>query len=101
MHLCLGQKCGKEPAIHSLRQSFDDPENEAILLIDAKNAFNVLKRRTALENVLCPSLHIASQNSYCHPSHLYIERADILSHEGTTKGNPLAMALYMKSQCYP
>ena len=101
MHLCLGQKCGIEPAIHSLRQSFDDPENEAILLIDAKNAFNVLNRQTALENALCPSLHVASKNSYCHPSHLYIEWSTILSHEGTTQGNPLAMAMYMKSQCYP
>ena len=44
MQLCLGQKCGIEHAIHSLRHSFDDPKNEAILLIDARNAFNVLNR---------------------------------------------------------
>ena len=36
MQLCLGQKCGKEHAMLSLRRSFVDPENEAILLIDAK-----------------------------------------------------------------
>ena len=61
MQLCLGQKCVIEHAIHSLRHSFDDPENEAILLIDAKNEFNVLNRRTAIENVkaLCPSLDVA------------------------------------------
>ena len=96
MQLCLGQKCGIEHAIHSLRYSFDDPENEAILLIDAKNAFNVLKRRTALENVnaLCPSLHVALQNSDSHPSHLYIGKLTILSQEGTTQGDPLAMAMY-------
>ena len=96
MQLCLGQKCGTEHAIHSLRHSFDDPENEAILLIDAKNAFNVLNRRTALENVkaLCPSLHVALQNSYSHPSHLYIGKSTILSQEGTTQGDPLAMAMY-------
>ena len=72
MQLCLGQKCGIEHAIHLIHHSFDDPENEAILLIDANNAFNVLKRRTALEKVkaLCPSLHVALQNSYSHPSHL-------------------------------
>ena len=96
MQLCLGEKCGIEHAIHSLRHSFDDPENEAILLIDAKNAFNVLNKQTALENVkaLCPSLHVALQNSYSHPSHLYIGKSTILSQEGTTQGDPLAMAMY-------
>ena len=96
MQLCLGQKCGIEHAIHSLRYSFDDPENEAILLIDAKNAFNVINKRTAFENVkaLCPSLHVALQNSYSHPSHLYIGKLTILSQEGTTQGDPLAVAMY-------
>ena len=62
----------------------------------AKTAFNVLNRRTALENVkaLCPSLHVALQNSYSHPSHLYIVKLTILSQEGTTQGDPLAMAMY-------
>ena len=71
VQLCLGQKFEIE---HSLRHSFDDPEKEAIQLIDAKNAFNVLNRRTALENVkaLCPSLHVALQNSYSNPPQLYI-----------------------------
>ena len=96
MPLCLGQKCGIEHAIHSLLHSFDDPENEAILLIDAKNAINVINRQTALENVkaLCPSLHVALQNSYSHLSHLYIGKSTILSQEGTTKGDPLATAMY-------
>ena len=97
MQLCLGQKCGIEQAIHSIRHSFDHPENEAILLNDAKNAFNVINRRTALENVkaLCPSLHVALQNSYSHPSHLYIGETTILSQEGTTQGDLLAMAMYV------
>ena len=91
-----GQKRGREHAMKSLRQSFDDPDNEPILIIDAKNAFNVLNRQTALENVktLCPSLHVASQNSYSHPSHRYIGKSTILFQEGTTQGDPLAMAMY-------
>ena len=94
--LCLGQKCGVEHAIHSLHHSFDESENEAILLIDAKNSFNVVNRRTASENVkaLCPSLHVALQNPYSHPSHLYIAKSTILSQEGTIQCDPLAMAMY-------
>ena len=86
MQLRLGQKCKIKQAIHSLRHSFDDPENKAILLIDAKNAFNVISRQTALKNVnaLCPSLHVALQNSYSHPSHLYIVKSTILFPAGTT-----------------
>ena len=49
MQLCLGQKCGIEHAIHSLRRKFFDSGNEAIL-IDAKIALNVLNRRIALQN---------------------------------------------------
>ena len=96
IELCLGQNCGKEYAIHLLRHSFDDPENEAVLLIEAKNAFYVLNRRTALENLIafCPSLHVALKNFFNHPSHLYIGKSTIPSQEGTTQGNPLAMAMY-------
>ena len=44
LQLCLGQRCGIEHAIHSLREAFEQPETQAILLIDAKNAFNSLNR---------------------------------------------------------
>ena len=40
--LCLGQKCGMEHAIHSLRQQFETPEVQGISLIEAKNAFNLI-----------------------------------------------------------
>ena len=96
MQLHLGQKCGIEHAIHSLCHSYNDPEIESILLIDAKNAFNVLNRRTALENgrTLCQLLHDTLRKSYSHPSHLYTGKLIILSREGTTQGDPLAMAMY-------
>ena len=41
---CLGQKCGIEYAIHSLRNEFEKPEKDAILIIDAENAFTSLSR---------------------------------------------------------
>ena len=43
---------------------------------------------------LCPSLHVALQNSYSNPSHLYIGKLTILSQEGTTQADSLAMAMY-------
>ena len=58
--LCMSQKGGIEHAIHSLRaalNSLNSADPEAILLIDAKNAFNILNRNRALRNIekLCSS----------------------------------------------
>ena len=47
--VCLGQKCGIEYAIHSLRDKFQKPQTDVILLIDAENAFNLLKRELVLK----------------------------------------------------
>ena len=102
VQLCLCQKCGIEHAIKKLRHGFDDPENKANLLIDAKNAFNVLKRQKALENVkdFCPSLHVALQSSYSHPSHLYICQSTFCLKKVRHKANPVRWQC-MESQSYP
>ena len=94
-NMCLGQKCGIEHAIDSLRHSFDDPENGSFPLFDAKHTFNVLIRRTESKNlkVLCPFLHFALQISYSHPSYLYFGKSTILVQESKTQGEPLAMAI--------
>ena len=79
-----------------MRKEFQKPETEAILLIDAENAFNSLNRELALKNVeiLCPALHHALANSYKHPSNLSVNNTVWLSTEGTTQGDTLAMAMY-------
>ena len=94
--LRLGQKCGIKYAIHSLRNEFEKPETDAILLIDAENAFNSLNRELGLKNVQisCPALHHALANSYKHPSKLYINNTVLTSTEGTTQGYPLAIAIW-------
>lgn len=53
--LCVGQMGRVESGVHSIRELFK--VNEAVLLVDASNAFNSLNRRVALHNVqvLCPS----------------------------------------------
>ena len=94
--LCLGQKCGIEHAIHLLRETYQQPETEAILPIDASNAFNALNRKLAMRNndSICPSLTSAVYNSYIYPSKLFVNGETLLSEEGTTQGDPIAMAIY-------
>ena len=55
---CLGHKCGIEYAIHTLREQNSKTSADAVLLIDAENAFNSLIRKLALKNIqyTCPSL---------------------------------------------
>ena len=55
---CLGQKCGIEYAIHTLRDQYSKTSADAVLLIDAENAFSSLNRKLALKNIeyTCPSL---------------------------------------------
>ena len=94
---CMGQRCGIQHAIHSLKANFD--ENEAVHLIDATNAFNLLNRKPALENIkiTCPALFNlfnAVKNSYSSTSPLHVNGTTLWSEEGTTQGNTLAMCMY-------
>ena len=49
--MCSGQDKGCSVAIHSMRQLFDDEGTEAVLLVDADNAFNRIKRKALLRNI--------------------------------------------------
>ena len=44
--------------MHAVRKSFCDDGTEAVLLVDARNAFNRLNRKVALNNIqfICPPL---------------------------------------------
>ena len=71
-------------------------DTEAVLLIDASNAFNSLNRNVTLHNIqfTCPKLSTVLYNTYRAPSDLYIDGEVIHSQEGTTQGDPLAMPMY-------
>ena len=94
--MCGGQICGIEAAVHAARQAFDSEKCEAALLVDATNAFNSLNRQTALQNIrrLCPPIATILVNTYRAPTELFVDNDVILSQEGTTQGDPLAMAMY-------
>ena len=49
--LCGGLIAGIEAAVHSVRKLFDNDTTEAILFVDANNAFNSLNRANALMNI--------------------------------------------------
>ena len=70
------------------------PETEAVLLVDATNAFN---RKAALHSIsiICPSLAQALINTYRAPVRLFITGSGKITFtKGTTQGNPLVMAMY-------
>ena len=81
----------------SLAQIFQDPGREAALLVDASNAFNSINRKAALHNIniICPSLAQVLINTYRSPVRLFVTgNGELSSTEGTTQGDPLAMAMY-------
>ena len=73
LRLCAGQKSGCEAAVHAMRQIFDDTNAQAVLLVDASNAFNNLYRQTLLHNILlnCPSIAKVLINTYRDDSQLW------------------------------
>ena len=79
---------------------FEADETDGVLLIDASNAFNALNRQAALHNirVQCPIIATYAINTYRLSAGLFIIGGqEILSAEGTTQGDPLAMGLYAQS----
>ena len=94
--LCAGQLGGCEAAVHAVRDLFSSLDCEAVLLVDASNAFNSLNRQNALRNIhsLCPALAVVVTNCYLLDVPLFIDGEVIYSAEGTTQGDPLAMVFY-------
>ena len=97
LQLCAGQTSGCEAAVHSMREIFEDPECDAVLLVDATNAFNCLNRNVMLHNIkiICPVISIFVNNCYQTHIRLFIVGGkEIYSQEGTTQGDPSSMAIY-------
>ena len=98
--VCAGHPSGCEAAIHAMRKVFSSMSTDAVLLVDADNAFNRLNRAVALHNIryTCPPLATILSNIYRAPSRLFITGGmELSSEEGTTQGCPLSMAMYALS----
>lgn len=96
LQVCAGQPAGAEAAIHAMCTKYGEDDCEGVLLVDASNAFNLLNRQVALRNImaLCPTLAPLLVNIYRNPSELFVGGETMLSLEGTTQGDPLAMAMF-------
>ena len=65
-------------------------DTDAVLLIDAENAFNSINHKVMLHNLkfICSIIATYIINCYATPSRLFIAgRGEILSSEGTTQGD--------------
>ena len=82
-------------AVHAMECIFAEDDTEAMILVDATNAFNRLNRQVTLVNceVICPALSPILTNTYRNNSWLFVDGQCMLSKEGTTQGDPLAMAI--------
>ena len=97
LQVSTGLKGGAEAAIHGMKNIFEAESTDAIILVDAENAFNKLNRQVALHNIqhLCPNFATVLINTYRLPSRLFlVGGGEILSTEGTTQGDTLAMPFY-------
>ena len=97
LQTCAGHGSGAEAAIHGMKDIFSSEETDGVLLIDASDAFNHLNRTSVLHNIqsLCPVIARYVINTYRQPAKLFIAGGKmILSEEGTTQGDHLAMPWY-------
>ena len=100
LQVATGLESGEEAAIHAMKEIFEDDNCEAVILVDASNAFNSLNRQVALHNIqyICPQFATILINTYRNHSRLIINNEkEILSQEGTTQGDNLAMSFYALS----
>ena len=95
--MCTGQPAACEAVVHAMKRCFEAEAADGLLLVDADNAFNRLKREVALLNIrhLCPPLGVILINCYRSPANLYVSGGLVLiSQEGVTQGDPLSMVMY-------
>ena len=96
LQLCAGHNSGCEAAVHAMKIIFEEEDTEAMIFVDATNAFNQLNREVTIYNTqaVCPALAPTLINTYRSPPSLFINGECIPSLEGTTQGDPLGLVMY-------
>ena len=64
-----GLKSGSEAAIHFMRQQFESDSAEAVIMVDATNAFNAINRKAMLHSIQirCPEfiINMSTTDTFC------------------------------------
>ena len=97
LQVCACLKAGAEAAIRAMYDIYNDEHSEAVLLVDAENAFNSINRNVMIHNisVVCPTISTYVSNCYQSAARLFvIGRKEILTKEGTTQGDPTPMGTH-------
>ena len=97
LQLYAGQRVGCEAAVHALSSMFSEDYSDAILLVDADNAFNRVNRNVMLDNIriICPIIATYVINLYSREARLFTSGVEeITSAEGITQGDLTAMPIY-------
>ena len=96
LQTCSGLETGIEAAINAMGASYENESCEAMLFVDAENAFNKLNRNAALHNVgeACPPFHKFPMNTYRKPAKLYSKTDIPFYHNCVTQGDNAAMAFH-------
>ena len=62
LQVCAGLRSESEAAVHAMHSIFEEEETDAVLLIDASNAFNTLNRAAALhKGSVCTHSNLCNQ----------------------------------------
>ena len=74
LQVCAGQSGGCEAAIYSMCMIYEDEDMDAVLLIDAANAFNSMNRDAMLQNIsrICPVAYTYEYNCYAVHARLFL-----------------------------
>ena len=86
LQLCSGHEAGAEAAVHAMRATFQDATTDAVIFVDASNAFNNLNRKVALLNVqfICTSIATILINCYRQNTCLFVGGSLLYSRERIT-----------------
>ena len=83
--------------LHALEKILQKESTEAVLLVNAANAFNFIKRKVFLQNtsISYPAIFMFVTNCYATPALLFtIGGTEIKFNEDTTLEGPISMAIY-------